>query len=47
MAIRALRIGAYLWVNCVTVLANAVSIGLIPGDGIGREVIPVSPMTTI
>lgn len=28
-------------------MANAVSTGLIPGDGIGREVIPVSPMTAI
>jgi hypothetical protein len=24
-------------------LANSISAGLIPGDGIGREVIPVSP----
>lgn len=30
-----------------TISTNAIFTGLIPGDGIGREVIPVRPITAV
>ena len=44
MAARALRIGTHSHISIhIAMLTNNILLGLIPGDGIGREVIPVSP----